>query len=147
MKVAERRITERGLRRRAAGRCALVRPEPGSMTRQGLPKFAGISVEQGATGLCMHLVTVPPGGSARPHFHRDHESAIYLLEGSAETVWWDEEGNRHSIVQVPGEFLYIPANVPHQVFNLSQDQPARAVIARTDPNEQESVELWEPPSQ
>jgi uncharacterized RmlC-like cupin family protein len=94
----------------------------------------------------MHVVTVPPGGSARPHLHRDHESTIYLLEGEAETVWWDTEGRPHSVPQQPGEFLYIPANVPHQVCNLSQDRPVRAVIARTDPNEQESVELWEPPA-
>ena len=34
--------------------------------------------------------------------------------------------------------FYIPAGVPHLPANLS-DKPATAVIARTDPNEQESV--------
>ncbi len=36
--------------------------------------------------------------------------------------------------------LYIPANMPHLPANLS-DKPATAVIARTDPHEQESVVL------
>jgi uncharacterized RmlC-like cupin family protein len=36
--------------------------------------------------------------------------------------------------------FYIPAGVPHLPANLS-DKPASAVIARTDPNEQESVVL------
>jgi uncharacterized RmlC-like cupin family protein len=39
-----------------------------------------------------------------------------------------------------GDMLYIPAGVPHLPANLG-DEPAVAVIARTDPNEQESVVL------
>ena len=39
-----------------------------------------------------------------------------------------------------GEIFYIPAGVPHLPANLS-DEPAVAVIARTDPHEQESVVL------
>ena len=37
--------------------------------------------------------------------------------------------------------MYIPANVPHLPYNLSKTEPAVAVVARTDPNEQESVVL------
>jgi uncharacterized RmlC-like cupin family protein len=40
----------------------------------------------------------------------------------------------------PGDFVYIPAGVPHLPINRT-DQPVFAVIARTDPNEQESVVL------
>lgn len=40
-----------------------------------------------------------------------------------------------------GDFLYIPAGVPHLPANQSKTQPCIAVIARTDPNEQESVVL------
>jgi uncharacterized RmlC-like cupin family protein len=39
-----------------------------------------------------------------------------------------------------GDFVYIPAGVPHQPYNPT-DKPVRAVIARTDPKEQESVVL------
>jgi len=38
------------------------------------------------------------------------------------------------------DIAYIPAGVPHLPVNLS-DRPASAVIARMDPNEQESVVL------
>ena len=41
-----------------------------------------------------------------------------------------------------GDFVYIPAGVPHQPYNPT-DQPVRAVIARTDPNEQERAILLE----
>jgi uncharacterized RmlC-like cupin family protein len=40
-----------------------------------------------------------------------------------------------------GDFLYIPAGVPHLPYNPSQVESAVAVLARTDPNEQESVVL------
>jgi uncharacterized RmlC-like cupin family protein len=39
-----------------------------------------------------------------------------------------------------GDFIYIPAGVPHLPVN-SGKEPAFGVVARTDPNEQESVEL------
>ena len=41
----------------------------------------------------------------------------------------------------PGDFFYIPADVPHLPYNPSATETVRAVIARTDPNEQESVRL------
>ncbi|MCE7937588.1 hypothetical protein DCC79_09525 [bacterium] len=38
-----------------------------------------------------------------------------------------------------GDFLYIPANMPHHPYNPSPTGDCVAIIARTDPNEQESV--------
>ena len=43
------------------------------------------------------------------------------------------------MINQAGDFLYIPPNVPHQPFNLSKTDWAEAIVARTDPNEQESV--------
>jgi uncharacterized RmlC-like cupin family protein len=37
--------------------------------------------------------------------------------------------------------VYIPANLPHLPYNSSESESCVAVIARTDPNEQESVIL------
>ena len=39
-----------------------------------------------------------------------------------------------------GDLIYIPAGVPHQPYNPT-DRPVRAIIARTDPNEQDGVVL------
>ena len=41
---------------------------------------------------------------------------------------------------VAGEMMYIPAGVPHLPANTG-DVPCTALLARTDPNEQESVVL------
>ncbi len=46
----------------------------------------------------------------------------------------------HHVVVHAGELFYIPAGVPHLPANLSST-PCTAIIARTDPNEQESVVL------
>jgi uncharacterized RmlC-like cupin family protein len=42
-----------------------------------------------------------------------------------------------------GDFLYIPADMPHLPWNPSATEPCIAIVARTDPHEQESVELVE----
>jgi uncharacterized RmlC-like cupin family protein len=116
----------------------LVRPETAHLTKQGLPNFEGISaVTAGATGLCMHLVVIPPGGKAAAHFHNGYETALYVIKGRAETRYG--ERLEHSIVTQAGDFLFIPANLPHQPVNLSDSEEVVAVVARNDPNEQESV--------
>ncbi|MBO0780147.1 MAG: cupin domain-containing protein [Ktedonobacteraceae bacterium] len=108
--------------------------------KQGLSYFAGISAQSaGAHALCMHLLTIPPGGRAHAHLHEQHETAIYILSGQTE-VWYGEELQEHLATKA-GEFVYIPAGIPHLPINPDQSEPCVAVIARTDPNEQESVVL------
>lgn len=119
--------------------CQLVRPSSAYGGRQGLEYFEGIAAETvGARGICMHLVTIPPGGRAKVHLHENHESVLYVLDGEAVTLHGDRL--EHRTVTRAGDLFYIPAGVPHLPVNLS-DKPVSAVIARTDPNEQESVVL------
>lgn len=120
--------------------CVLVRPGTTYEGKQALTYFAGISAESaGAKAICLHLLTIPPGGRAKAHLHENHETAIYILEGKAEM--WYGEGLQEQMVAEAGDFIYIPAGVPHLPSNPSQTEPCTAVIARTDPNEQESVVL------
>ncbi len=108
--------------------------------KQGLQYAVGISAESvGAKGIHMQLLTIPPGGRAFAHKHATHETAIYALTGTSH-VWHGEQLEHHSIVQA-GDFFYIPADVPHLPYNPSLTEAVTAIIARTDPNEQESVVL------
>ena len=121
-----------------------VRPAAEVMTKQRLPYFVGVSgATVGATGLSMHLVVIPPGARADPHAHRGYETAIYVLEGRVETRWG--EGLAESVVSGPGEFLFIPPGVPHEAINCSATEPARAIVARNDPAEQDNVVPYPPP--
>lgn len=116
-----------------------IRPEQEVATLQRLPYFVGISGGTvGATGLSMHLVVIPPGASSDPHLHVGHETGIYVLEGEVLTRWGPALENE--TVSRAGEFLFIPPGVPHQAVNLSATLPARAVVARNDPAEQDKVQ-------
>jgi uncharacterized RmlC-like cupin family protein len=120
-----------------------VRPTGTTMTRQQLPNFVGISAATaGSKHLSMNLVVIPPGGAAQPHVHRGYETAIYLLSGRVETRYGP--GLRNSIIHEAGDFIFIPADIPHQPVNLSATEPAHALVARNDPNEQESVVAYDP---
>jgi uncharacterized RmlC-like cupin family protein len=44
-----------------------------------------------------------------------------------------------SIICQEGDFILIKPDVPHQPINLNATEPALAIVARNDPNEQESV--------
>ncbi len=121
--------------------CKLIRGGTGFHGKQDLDYFSGVSAEStGARAICMHLLEMPPGASAKPHYHEAHETVIFVLEGAAEMR---HGPNLEQVMRTEaGDFVYIPAGVPHQPYNPT-DQPVRAVIARTDPNEQESVILLE----
>jgi len=109
-------------------------------SKQALPIFPGISGKTaGAKGLSLLKVVIPPGGSAKPHVHKGFESAIYLIQGRVETRYG--EGLKKSVVNEAGDFIFVPPDVPHQPVNLSQTEPAIAIVARNDPEEQEHVIL------
>ena len=122
---------------------ASIRPDREILTRQRLPYFLGVSASTvGSRGLSMHMVVIPPGARSQPHLHRGYETAIFVLDGRVETRWG--EGLASSVISEPGDFLFIPADVPHEAINLSSTEPARAIVARNDPAEQDRVEPVHP---
>jgi uncharacterized RmlC-like cupin family protein len=116
-----------------------LRPDREVLTRQRLPYFVGISgATVGAQGLSMHLVVIPPGARADPHLHVGYETGIYVLEGKVLTRWGASLENE--VISQAGDFLFVPPGVPHEAINLSETEPARAVVARNHPAEQDLVE-------
>ena len=75
--------------------------------------------------------------------HIGYETGIYVLEGEVLTRWGP--ALEHEVVSRAGEFLFIPPGVPHEAINLSATQPARAVVARNDPAEQDKVQPFARP--
>jgi len=120
--------------------CRLIRSAVSYTGKQGPAYSGGISAESvGATGLWLGRIEIAPGARTKAHFHERHETAIYVLQGQA-GMWFGDRLEEH-IVAGPGDYIYIPAGVSHVAANLSESEPVHAVIARTDPNEQESVIL------
>jgi uncharacterized RmlC-like cupin family protein len=119
--------------------CIKISPNGTYDGRQGFTYLEGVSRESaGSKAICMHLLTVPPGGRAKAHKHATHETTIYLMSGNM-TMWWGDK-LQHRMDSVAGDIVYIPADVPHLPVNTG-NSAASAVIARTDPHEQESVIL------
>jgi uncharacterized RmlC-like cupin family protein len=92
----------------------------------------GVEVELGAAARL-------EGEALVDHLHEHHETAIYVLEGRAEMRYG--EGLPERVEVRAGQFLFIPAGRPHLSFNPSDRETCIAVLARADPNEQESVVL------
>lgn len=127
----------------SADKIITVRPKESFVSKQQLPNFEGISAQSAGTKyLCMHLVVIPPGGRAVAHYHNGHETTIYIVKGRAETKYGEKL--EQSSINEAGDFIFIPPNVPHLPINLSDTEEVIAVVARNDPNEQESVVLYNP---
>lgn len=123
--------------------CVVIRSRDTYHGKQGARLATGISSRSaGAHGLCLHVIMIPPGTRGVPHSHRGHESAIYTVSG--ETEVWHGEGLRQRTIVRAGDFMYVPPGTPHLPVNRS-DVMTVAVVARTDPAEQESVRVLELP--
>ena len=121
-------------------RAVIVRSSSAYVGKQGPTYAGGVSAEStGSEHLWLGRVEIPPGGRTKAHLHERHETAIYVLDGECDVY----TGADLSAREVLGarEYVYIPQGVPHVAVNRSATKPLVAIIARTDPNEQESVVL------
>jgi uncharacterized RmlC-like cupin family protein len=116
-----------------------IRPSAETMTRQQLPYFVGIACPTArATGLSMNLVVIPRRGGRAAH-------PPWLRDGCLSPQRTRRDALRPATATIAaGDFIFIPAHVPHQPVNLSDSEPAHAIVARNDPNEQENVVLYDP---
>jgi uncharacterized RmlC-like cupin family protein len=117
----------------------VVRGSESYVSKQGSVYAPGISAETvGAKVLFLGLVTLPPEGRTKAHIHEYHESAFYMLSGEEVELWTGDQ-LEHKEVAHPGDYLFIPFNVPHVAVNCSKTTPAVFVGVRNEPTAQESV--------
>lgn len=90
-----------------------------------------------ARRLSMNVATIPPGGVAYAHIHQDFEVMLYILEGRVRHEYG--EGLTQTVDNQAGDFIFIEPGVPHEVLNLSDDEPVVAVVARSDASEWENI--------
>ena len=108
-------------------------------SKQGSDYTPGVSAETvGAKALFLGMVTLPPGGRTSSHIHEHHESAFYMLSGEEVELWTGDQLQRREVAH-PGDYLFIPAKVPHVAVNRSKTTPAVFIGVRNEPTAQESV--------
>ena len=117
----------------------VVRGSESYESQQGPTYAPGVSAETvGAKELFLGVVTMVSGGRTKSHVHAHHESAFYMVSGDEVEVW---TGDRleHKEFPRPGDYIFIPPQVPHVVVNRNETTPAVFVGARNEPTAQESV--------
>jgi uncharacterized RmlC-like cupin family protein len=121
---------------RDLARLRLIRPgELSAATAQtsGMIRSAAISGElTGARSLWMGRTELPPGVSSGNHHHGESETGIYVVTGAPVFVCRDPvTGDLIRLETQPGDYVWVPPNVPHREENPSPDELAVVVIARS----------------
>jgi uncharacterized RmlC-like cupin family protein len=112
--------------RPAEAEIVVIHPTATTETKQGLPNFVGISGKNARTKhIFMNKVIIPPGKSAKAHIHKGYESVVYIIKGRVKTP------TANSVINEAGDFLYIPADLPHKPISLSDTEAAEAIVAPT----------------
>lgn len=96
----------------------------------GMQRRSAISgASAGANSIWAGTVSISPGARTGPHHHGELESVIYVLRGHARLRW----GERLEFVADAGagDFIYVPAFVPHQEINADPDGELDCVLARS----------------
>ena len=107
--------------------------------RQGFTYLTGLTgATAGSRAICMTVLTLPPGTRAKTHLHQGIETAVYVMDGEAEMVFGPRLEER--LVGRAGEYIYIPADMPHRVMNRSE-APCRALVAHTSADDQDGIVL------
>lgn len=122
-------------------RGCVVKTGSGYRAEQGSDYFPAVSAETiGSQMIWFGKVTIPPGGRTKAHVHEHHESAFLLLSGDNVELWTGSE-LQHCEVAHAGDYLFIPANVPHVAVNRGSE-PAIFIGCRNEPSAQESVVMY-----
>jgi uncharacterized RmlC-like cupin family protein len=111
----------------------IVRPDEfDSETAQtpGSERRAAVSPQLGvASALWGGLFEVEPGARTGIHHHGEQQTIAYVLSGTCE-VRWGAKGE-YSASAKAGDFIHVPAFLPHMEINPSEMEPFRWVVVRS----------------
>lgn len=106
-------------------------------------QWNGIRYQQGLSGknvgaqnLSINVARVPPGAIAYAHIHDGFEVMLFIVQGKVKHTYGD--GLRREIVNEAGDFIYIEPGVPHEVFNIG-DEDLVAFVARSTADEWDKI--------
>ena len=99
---------------------------PGSIRQAAVAPQLGIdSVLWGG------LFEVQPGARTGIHHHGEQQTIAYVLSGICE-VRWGVRGE-YAATAKAGDFIHVPAFLPHMEINSSDTEPFRWVVVRSTP--------------
>ena len=96
----------------------------------GMRRLAAVSHALGGSErLWAGVMIGEPGMTSAVHHHGDQETVVFVLSGQSKVRWGsrlEQEGDLEA-----GDFLFIPAYLPHQEINPSADQSVVWVVMRS----------------
>jgi uncharacterized RmlC-like cupin family protein len=95
-----------------------------------------VAVDKESTGsekLWFGRVTCPPGMNSGPHHHAEAETAGHMLSGDRIRIYFGNNYEEYVEIKT-GDYLFVPAYVPHIEVNMSETLPAEFVTARSPTN-------------
>ncbi|HTU55305.1 MAG TPA: cupin domain-containing protein [Acetobacteraceae bacterium] len=104
----------------------------GTQQTPGSERLAAISTSQGIeSAIWGGLFTVEPGARTAIHHHGEQDTIAYVLAGEC-VVRWGARGEFTAAARA-GDFLHVPAWLPHMEINPSSSEPFRWVVVRSTP--------------
>lgn len=103
----------------------------------GIQYQQGMSAKNvGTQGISVNVATVPPGAIAYAHIHDGFEVVLVILQGKLKHTFG--ENLEHEVYNEAGDFIYIKPGVPHEVFNIG-DENVVAVVTRSTADEWDKI--------
>jgi uncharacterized RmlC-like cupin family protein len=84
-----------------------------------------------ASGMWGGLFTVAPDARTGIHHDGEQQTIAYVLSGACE-VRWGAKGEFAASAKA-GDFIHVPAFLPHMEINPSQSEPFQWVVVRSTP--------------
>ena len=97
---------------------------PGSERRAAITPTLGI-----ASAIWGGLFEVEPGSQTGIHHHGEQETIAYVLSGICEIRWG--VGGESVARAKAGDFIHVPAFLPHMEINPSEQESFRWVVVRS----------------
>jgi uncharacterized RmlC-like cupin family protein len=97
---------------------------PGSERQAAIAPALGI-----ASAIWGGLFEVTPGSQTGIHHHGEQETIAYVLSGICE-IRWGEKGESVARAKA-GDFIHVPAFLPHMEINPSKQESFRWVVVRS----------------
>src|SRR5258705_3986980 len=103
--------------------------DPGTKQTPGSERRAAIAPALGiASAIWGGLFEVEPGSRTGIHHHGEQETIAYVLFGICE-IRWGARGESVAHAKA-GDFIHVPAFLPHMEINPSKLEPFRWVVVR-----------------
>jgi uncharacterized RmlC-like cupin family protein len=106
--------------------------DPGTAQTPGSVRLAAVAPQLGIQSVLWGgLFEVKPGARTGIHHHGEQQTIAYVLSGICE-VRWGARGEYTARAKA-GDFIHVPAFLPHMEINPSDSEPFHWVVVRSTP--------------